>query len=120
MSDIARKQSPFPELSASPEDASRIRPRGAEDEPRPRQESAPELSANRAAVEARSRPSARPARDSLDDRLERKMQQAGELARDLPLTDARVRLLHIAIMRRDETLLDGVLAELNKARSGRV
>jgi hypothetical protein len=37
----------------------------------------------------------------------------------LPQTDARVRLLYVAVMRRDETLLDGVLAELNKtAQSG--
>ena len=37
--------------------------------------------------------------------------------RDLPITDTRVRLLHIAILRRDESLLDGVLAELNKPAS---
>ena len=47
------------------------------------------------------------------------MRVAGELMRDLPSTDTRVRLLYVAIMRRDEALLDGVLAELNKPpRSG--
>jgi hypothetical protein len=46
------------------------------------------------------------------------MRLASELARDLPLSDSRVRLLYIAITRRDETLLDGVLAELNKLVSG--
>lgn len=42
------------------------------------------------------------------------MRLAGDLMRDLPQSDARVRLLYVAVMRRDETLLDGVLAELNK------
>jgi hypothetical protein len=56
----------------------------------------------------------RPAAGSLDDRLEKKMSIARVLMKDLPPTDARVRLLNVAIMRRDETLLDGVLAELNK------
>ena len=47
------------------------------------------------------------------------MRLAGDLMRDLPSTDTRVRLLYVAIMRRDEALLDGVLAELNKLpRSG--
>jgi hypothetical protein len=47
------------------------------------------------------------------------MRIAGELMKDLPPTDGRVRLLYVAIMRRDEALLDGVLAELNKAPRGR-
>lgn len=42
------------------------------------------------------------------------MRLANELLRHLPTSDASVRLLSVAIMRRDETLLDGVLAELNK------
>lgn len=51
---------------------------------------------------------------SLDDRIEQKLKLATALMRDLPLSDTRVRLLHIAMMRRDESLLDGVLAELNR------
>lgn len=43
---------------------------------------------------------------------------ATALVRNLPSTDTRVRLLNIAILRRDESLLDGVLAELNKPLSG--
>ena len=46
------------------------------------------------------------------------MRLAGELMRDLPSTDGRVRLLYVAIMRRDEALIDGVLAELNKSGHG--
>lgn len=67
----------------------------------------------------RSHSSTRPAVGSLDDRLEKKMRAASELLKDLPATDARVRLLHVAIMRRDEALLDGVLAELNKLPTAR-
>jgi hypothetical protein len=66
----------------------------------------------------RSHSSTRPASGSLDDRLEKKMRLAGDLMRDLPSTDSRVRLLYVAIMRRDEALLDGVLAELNKSPVG--
>jgi len=43
---------------------------------------------------------------------------AGELLRNLPTTDARVRLIYAAVMRRDETLLDAILAELNKPPAG--
>lgn len=71
------------------------------------------------ASRARSHSSMRPAVGSLDDRLEKKMQRAGELVKDLLPTDSRVRLLHVAIMRRDEALLDGVLAELNKLLAAR-
>ncbi len=35
---------------------------------------------------------------------------------DLPATDERARLLHIAVMRRDEALLDGVLGSLGLQR----
>jgi hypothetical protein len=35
----------------------------------------------------------------------------------LPATDDRARLLHIAIMRRDESLLEGVLASLEFGKS---
>jgi hypothetical protein len=56
---------------------------------------------------------------SLDDRLEKKMQRAGELMKGLPPSDTRVRLLYVAVMRRDEALLDGLLSELNKTAPGR-
>ena len=59
-------------------------------------------------------PSTRPVAGSRDERMEQKLRVATALVRDLPPTDTRVRLLNIAIMRRDESLLDGVLAELNK------
>jgi hypothetical protein len=71
-------------------------------------------SVDAAPLSKRTASSQRPAEGSLDARLERKMRLASELVRNLPTTDSRVRLLYVAIMRRDETLLDGVLAELNK------
>ncbi len=118
MSDMARKTPSFPDLSAPQDDeGSVIRPRNAADSGRPRQGSSPELKTD-APPTKRSHSSTRPAVGSLDDRLERKMRLAGELMRDLPSTDGRVRLLYVAIMRRDEALIDGVLAELNKSGHG--
>jgi hypothetical protein len=111
MSHMARNKPTFPEPH---DEGSVIRPR---DSGRPRQESSPELRADAPSAK-RSHSSTRPAVGSLDDRLEKKMRLAGDLLRDLPQTDARVRLLYVAVMRRDETLLDGVLAELNKTASG--
>lgn len=49
---------------------------------------------------------------SLDERLESKLAEATALLIRLEPQDARARLLHIAMLRRDETLLDGILAEL--------
>lgn len=49
---------------------------------------------------------------SLDQRLESKMAEAASLLVKLEPQDARARLLHIAMLRRDEALLDGILAEL--------
>ena len=92
---------------------------------RPRQESQPELRPSVPAsirTHSGTRPvaSARPpAPGSLDARLEQKLRIATALVQNLPLSDTRVRLLSVAIMRRDEALLDGVLAELNKPVSGR-
>ena len=115
MSHMSRKHPSFPDLLAPQEDeGSAIRKRegdsGSERASSPRLEAAP--------VSKRSPSSPRPAEGSLDARLERKMRLASELVRDLPMSDSRVRLLYVAIMRRDETLLDGVLAELNKPASG--
>src|SRR4051812_31563179 len=49
---------------------------------------------------------------SLDQRLESKLAEAAALLAKLEPQDARARLLHIAMLRRDETLLDGIVAEL--------
>lgn len=57
---------------------------------------------------------------SLDQRLESKLAEAASLLAKLEPQDARARLLHIAMLRRDESLLDGILAELAlKARTAR-
>jgi hypothetical protein len=49
---------------------------------------------------------------SLDQRLVSKLAEAAALLARLEPQDARARLLHIAMLRRDEALLDGILAEL--------
>jgi hypothetical protein len=49
---------------------------------------------------------------SLDQRMEKKMLLATSMLAKLDPFDTRARLLHIAVLRRDETLIDGVLAEL--------
>jgi hypothetical protein len=121
MSHMTRTNPPFFDLAAPlDEEASVIRPRaGTSESVHPRPESPPAVTASAGPPPKRSHSSTRPAVGSLDDRLEKKMRIAGELMRDLPSTDTRVRLLYVAIMRRDEALLDGVLAELNKVpRSG--
>ena len=121
MSHMVRKNPSFPDLIAPQDDeGSVIRPRDGADNgnARPRQSSSRDLRADMAPPTKRSHSSTRPASGSLDDRLEKKMRLAGDLMRDLPSTDSRVRLLYVAIMRRDEALLDGVLAELNKSPVG--
>jgi hypothetical protein len=124
MSQMARKNPSFPDLIAPQDDEGsviRSRDSAGGDGVRPRQQSSAETKtekADAAPPTKRSHSSTRPATGSLDDRLEKKMRLAGELMRDLPSTDSRVRLLYVAIMRRDEALLDGVLAELNKSHGG--
>ena len=54
---------------------------------------------------------------SLDQRLESKLAEAHALLAKLEAQDARTRLLHIAMLRRDEALLDGILAELTPSPS---
>ncbi|HEY3257092.1 MAG TPA: hypothetical protein VGJ91_24210 [Polyangiaceae bacterium] len=49
---------------------------------------------------------------SLDQRLVSKLAEAAALLAKLEPQDARARLLHIAMLRKDEALLDGILAEL--------
>jgi len=52
--------------------------------------------------------------------LESKLAEAAALLAKLEPQDARARLLHIAMLRRDQSLLDGILAELaSPARPGR-
>jgi hypothetical protein len=51
------------------------------------------------------------------DRLDAKLRTARAVLGTLPATDDRARLLHIAIMRRDESLLEGVLASLQFGKS---
>jgi hypothetical protein len=46
------------------------------------------------------------------ERLEAKLRRGRSILAGLPAGDDRARLLHVAIMRRDESLLDGVLASL--------
>ncbi len=46
------------------------------------------------------------------DRLEQKLRRGRSVLASLPAGDDRARLLHVAIMRRDEALLDGVLSSL--------
>ena len=136
MADMARKNPSFPDLvaplddegsvirsreasKASRDDASSVRPpQQSSNNVRP-DSSAPGSSRGAPAPLKRSHSSTRPAAPgSLDARIEHKVRLATALMRDLPISDARVRLVHIAIMRRDESLLDGVLAELNKPTHG--
>jgi hypothetical protein len=122
MADMARKNPSFPDLVAPLDDeGSVIRPRNAREDGssvRPPQQSSANVRTDSNTLK-RSHSSTRPAAPgSLDDRIEQKVRLATALMRDLPMSDARVRLVHIAIMRRDESLLDGVLAELNKPPPG--
>jgi hypothetical protein len=116
---MARERpSPTDPVAPGYDEASTIRAREeGEAGRRPRQESTTEVRASGASKRSPSGP--RPAAGSLDDRLEKKLQLATELTKELLPGDARVRLLHVAVMRRDEALLDGVLAELNKAPPSR-
>jgi hypothetical protein len=50
-------------------------------------------------------------------RLEEKLKTGRALLATLSAADDRARLLHVAIVRRDESLLDGVLASLGVAKS---
>jgi hypothetical protein len=86
---------------------------------RPRAPSEPELTpsgpAPSAAPPSRSAPPSR--RDSSlplsrDERIEQKIREAERLLRQLGSSDSRGRLLQAAAMRRDEGLLDAILASL--------
>ena|SRR5689334_10811791 len=80
--------------------------------------STPSSPDDESAVRERSQPPAAPAPVSTGaarGRLDAKLKLAREVLAKLPATDDRGRLLHVAIMRRDEALLDGVLAALGVA-----
>jgi hypothetical protein len=75
------------------------------------------LSDEGSTVRERAPASQRPSRRSdpnlsLDQRLVSKLAEAAALLAKLEPQDARSRLLHIAMLRKDEALLDGILAEL--------
>jgi hypothetical protein len=63
---------------------------------------------------ARPRFSSAPGDLTPHERLERKLAVGRELLGKMTASDSRARLLSVAIMRRDEALLDGVLAELQR------
>ena len=68
-------------------------------------------------IRERTPPSVSPGRRSdpnlsLDQRLLSKLSEAAAMLAKLAPHDARARLLHIAMLRKDEPLLDGILAEL--------
>jgi hypothetical protein len=98
------RKTPDTEALGSPltDEGSSIRERGERGEPekrseRPRRRSDPQL--------------------CLNQRLDNKLIAAMALLSKLEPQDARARLLHIAVLRRDESLLDGILAELATAPS---
>jgi hypothetical protein len=77
----------------------------------------PTLKDEESSVRERAKVSERPRRPSdpsfsLAQRMESKLLHATALLAKLEPQDARARLLQIAVLRRDESLLDGILAEL--------
>lgn len=58
----------------------------------------------------RARPSTSPYEEGCAPTLEQKLDRARELLSALAASDPRARLLGIAVLRRDESLLDGLLA----------
>ncbi len=75
---------------------------------------------DQSAVRERAQPSVTPpasvtppvSASATRDRLEGKLRTGRAILASLPAADDRARLLHVAIMRRDEALLDGVLAAI--------
>lgn len=66
------------------------------------------------ATAARPTLSSAPVELSPRERLEAKLRLGRSLLSQLPPSDARGRLLSVALMRRDEALLDGVLAAITR------
>lgn len=77
---------------------------------RPRVPSEPELTPSRSAPPSR-RDSTLPL--SRDERIEQKLREAERRLRELGSSDSRGRLLQAAALRRDEALLDAILASLD-------
>ena len=80
----------------------------------------PALKDEESSVREREKRSERPRRQSdpsfsLAQRMESKLIAATALLSKLEPQDPRARLLNIAVLRRDESLLDGILAELATA-----
>lgn len=50
---------------------------------------------------------------SREARIEQKLVEAERRLRDLGTTDSRARLLQVAVLRRDEALIDAILASLD-------
>jgi hypothetical protein len=67
---------------------------------------------------AASSPPASTSAGATRERLEAKLRTARAVLGTMPATDDRARLLHIAIVRRDESLLDGVLAAIEGGTKG--
>lgn len=87
--------------SSSPDDESKVR------------ELTPEQPATPSQPAAASQPTASPqSAGAVRDRLEQKLRVGRSVLATLAVTDDRARLLQMALMRRDEALLDGVLASL--------
>jgi hypothetical protein len=98
MTNGARKTPSSPLIAPADDERSTIRSRESE---------APSSTPEPRAAARRSDPEL-----TLDQRLEKKMLAAADMLSKLDPGDTRARLLHIAVLRRDETLVDGVLAEL--------
>jgi hypothetical protein len=64
------------------------------------------------------RPSVQPGADDRSVRVEGKVQRALELLAPAAPNDSRLRLVRLAALRRDEVLLDGLLAELEVEPAG--
>ena len=62
----------------------------------------------------RPRLSSAPGEPTSHERLERKLRLGRQLLDELPASNEHARLLSVAVMRRDEALLDGVLAALGR------
>ena len=110
MSDPAERKQSYPDLLAAQDDErSRVRPRTPD---------TPSGEERKAGVSGPPASGSSPA-PSLSQRLEHKVRLATALLEKLPANDPRARMLHVAVLRRDEALLDGVLSELN-ARPGKI
>jgi hypothetical protein len=112
MSNPAQRQTASPDSTLEGEGSAVRAPQGG----RARHESGADLRVEPASDRGHGVSYASVLTGSLDERIEQKLRRATELLRRLPMSDTRVRLLHAAVLRRDEALLDGVLRELEATR----